>query len=199
MSTDEPSTPTQGPPPDDRVPQAPDGWVAPAPPPPSGAWAPPQSDDPQPYAVSYVPQPGYAYGPPSPGSVRPTYEPGLGKLSILPPSQSGWNWGAFLFTWIWGLFNGAYVTLWGLLLWFVPLGNIVWAIVCGVNGNRWAWQGKPWTSAEQFRSVQHKWALAALIFFLVAVVAPLLILLVLSATGRASAVGAAGALPAALL
>ncbi len=129
----------------------------------------------------------------------PTYEPGLGAFSVLPPSEGGWNWGAFFFTWIWGLFNGAYVTLWGLLLWFVPLGNIVWAIVCGLNGNRWAWQGKPWTSSEHFRSVQHKWALAALIFFLVAVVAPLLILLVVLAASRASAVGAVGALPAALL
>ena len=116
-------------------PAPPAGWVAPAPPPPRGGWAPPAPGDPQPYAAAYVPQPGYAYGPPPPGAVQPTYEPGLGAFSVLPPAARGWNWGAFLFTWIWGLCNGAYVTLWGLLLMFVPGGNIAWAIVCGMNGN----------------------------------------------------------------
>ena len=121
------------------------------------------------------------------------------RFSVLPPAASGWNWGAFFFTWIWGLFNGAYVTLWGLLLSFVPLGNLVWAIVCGVNGNRWAWQGKPWTSVEQFRSTQHKWAVAALIVFLVAVIGLVLLVLVVHAAGHGSATGAIGALPAASL
>jgi hypothetical protein len=196
MSDDESTTPTPGPPaPDWQTPRAPDGWVAPAPPPPNGGWAASDRGDPQPYAASYVPQPGYAYGPPPPASVRPTYQPGLGRFSVLPPTASGWNWGAFFFTWIWGLFNGAYVTLWGLLLSFVPFGNLVWAIVCGVNGSRWAWQGKPWTSVEQFRSAQRKWAAAALIVFLVAVIG--LILLVIFAAGHASGSRGVDALPSA--
>jgi hypothetical protein len=148
---------------------------------------PPDRDDPQPYAASYVPPPGYGYAPPAPGSVQPTYQPGLGKISIPPPPAAGWNWGAFFFTWIWGLFNGAYVALWGLLLWLVPFGSLVWAIVCGINGSRWAWQGKPWTSVEEFRSVQHKWAVAALIVFLItAVVAPIMVLLALLSSGHTS-------------
>ncbi len=57
-------------------------------------------------------------------------------------SLSPGNWSAFIFSWLWGLFNGSYVALWGLLLWFVPMGAIIWAIVCGASGNRWAWQGK---------------------------------------------------------
>ena len=193
MSDDEPATPTQG------SPRAPEGWVPPAPPPPRGRWASPERGDPQPFAASYVPQPGYAYGPPPASSVQPTYQPGLGKLTILPPSESGWNWGAFFFTWIWGLFNGAYVTLWGLLLWFVPLGNIVWAIVCGLHGNRWAWQGRPWASAQEFRSAQHKWAVAALIVFIVALVVPILVVLVILAGGHTSAVRAFAALAAGTL
>ncbi len=173
-------------------PAPPAGWVAPAPPPPRGDWAPPAPDDPQPYAAAYVPRPGYAYGPPPPGAVQPTYEPGLGAFSVLPPEAGGWNWGAFLFTWIWGLFNGAYVTLWGLLLMFVPGGHIAWAIVCGVNGNRWAWRGRPWTSVEQFRATQHKWAVAALIVFLVAVLVPIVVLILVLVATHASSSGTSG-------
>jgi hypothetical protein len=165
------------------APRPPDGWVSPAPPPPRGDWVPAGAGDPQPYAASYVPPPGYSYGP---ALASPTYQPGLGKLSTLPPQASGWNWGAFFFSWIWGLFNGAYVTLWGLLLWFIPLGALAWGIVCGMNGNLWAWQGRSWTSVEHFRAVQRTWALAGLIVFLVAVVAPIVVILVLFTVGRAA-------------
>ena len=199
--TDPPSpAPGAPPPPDEQAPSGaplppdgqassatpvpPDGWVAPAPPPPAGGWAPPQSGDPQPFAAAYVPRPGYTYAPPPPGSVQPTYLPGYGNLSVLPPSEARWNWGAFLFTWIWGVFNGAYVTLWGLLLFLVPFGHLVWAIVCGINGNRWAWQGRAWTSPQHFRSVQHKWAVAALVVFLVGVVVPVVVVLLLVAGTR---------------
>ena len=165
------------------APRPPDGWVPPAPPPPRGGWTPPGAGDPQPYATSYVPPTGYYYGP---TFTQPTYEPGHGKLSMLPPPASGWNWGAFFFSWIWGLFNGAYVTLWGLLLWFVPAGALIWAIGCGVNGNRWAWQSRDWSSVEDFHAVQRKWAIAALIVFLVAVVTPLIILVLLLTGGSSS-------------
>ena len=169
--------------PSDDTPRPPEGWVPPAPPPPRGDWAPAGAGDPQPFAASYVPSPGYSYGP---AFAQPTYQPGLGKLSVLPPQASGWNWGAFLFSWIWGLFNGAYVTLWGLLLWFVPAGALIWAIVCGVNGNRWAWQGRDWASVEDFHAVQRKWAIAALIVFLVAVVTPLVVMVFVLAAGSSS-------------
>ena len=172
--------------PPDSAPQPPSGWVPPAPPPPRGGWAPPGTADPQPYAAAYVPSPGYSYGP---TFAQPTYQPGLGKLSMLPPQASGWNWGAFFFSWIWGLFNGAYVTLWGLLLWLVPLGGLIWAIVCGVNGNRWAWQGRDWASVEHFRAGQRKWAIAALIVFLVAIVAPLVVFLLVVVAGNSSGSG----------
>jgi hypothetical protein len=190
--SDDPTRPPDDPPrppgdwapvPPGSAPRPPDGWVPPAPPPPRGGWAPTGAGDPQPFAASYVPPPGYSYGP---TFAQPTYQPGLGKLSVLPPQASGWNWGAFFFSWIWGLFNGAYVTLWGLLLWFVPSGALVWAIVCGVNGNRWAWQGRDWSSVEHFRAVQRTWAIAALVVFLVAVVAPLVLILVLLVAGSGS-------------
>ena len=164
--------------PSDEAPRPADGWVPPAPPPPQGGWALPDAGDPQPFAASYVPQPGYAYGP---MFGRPTYQPGLGKLSVVPPEASGWNWGAFFLSWIWGLFNGAYVTLWGLLLWFVPPGVVVWAIICGASGSRWAWQGKTWSSIEQFRATQRRWAFAGLVVALVAIAVPIVLVVLLAA------------------
>jgi hypothetical protein len=193
MNDDERAGPP-GPPPAPGTPNPapPAGWVAPAPPPPRGAWASPTPGDPQPFAAAYVPQPGYAYGPPPPGGAQLTYQPGQGAFSVLPPAATGWNWGAFLFTWIWGVFNGATVTLWGLLLMFVPGGNIAWAIVCGINGNRWAWRGRPWTGVEQFRATQHKWAIAALIVFVAAVIVPIVIFIVVLAASHASSTGTVG-------
>ena len=60
------------------------------------------------------------------------------------------NWGAFVFSWIWGLFNKTYVTLIflpvALVSLFVPLiGCLIPIGVCiwfGVKGNSWAWQNK---------------------------------------------------------
>ena len=99
-----------------------------------------------------------------------------------------WNWGAFVFTWLWGLFNGAYWPLLGLLLALVPsidlwrhalpgggsvwvsTGTLLyaaWSVVCGLMGERWAARGRRWLSAAQFRRRQHGWAVAALVVAIV--------------------------------
>ena len=63
------------------------------------------------------------------------------------------NWGAFLGTWIWGLFNKSYKTLWMLLLWFTPW-NIHFALYCGLRGNEWAYKNKSCTNVEDFNKSQ---------------------------------------------
>ncbi len=99
-----------------------------------------------------------------------------------------WSWGAFVFTWLWGVFNGAWWTLAGLLLTLVPsvelwrhalpgggsvwvsTGTLLytaWSVVCGLMGERWAVRGRRWQSAAQFRRRQHGWAIAALVVALV--------------------------------
>jgi hypothetical protein len=78
---------------------------------------------------------------------------------IVPQEVKGWNWGAFLLTWIWGIFNGTFVSL----LVLVPFGNIVMPFVLGAMGNEWAWKNKTWQSIEQFHAVQRRWAMAGLI------------------------------------
>lgn len=84
---------------------------------------------------------------------------GQGKTAVVPPEIQGWNWGAFLFNWIWGLGNGTYIAL----LCLLPFVNFVMVFILGAKGNAWAWQNKRWDSVEHFKRVQRKWTIAALI------------------------------------
>lgn len=63
------------------------------------------------------------------------------------------NWGAFFGTWIWGLFNKSYKTLWMLLLWLTPWG-FWYALVCGFKGNEWASGNRNWQNIEEFKNSQ---------------------------------------------
>lgn len=83
---------------------------------------------------------------------------GQGKTATVPGQIDRWNWGAFLLNWIWGIGNKTYIAL----LMFVPLVNIVMALMLGLKGSAWAWRNKRWDSVEQFRAVQRKWAYWAL-------------------------------------
>jgi len=85
---------------------------------------------------------------------------GQGALSLLPPELRGWNWGAFLLTWIWGIGHNvwiALVALGGLIPYVGWIISIVMAIVLGARGNEWAWQKKKWDSIESFRKTQRTW------------------------------------------
>ena len=82
------------------------------------------------------------------------------------------NWGAFLFNFVWVIPNGAIkealptliimfifcfmaqIPLFGLI--FVIL-NICLAIHLGKKGNEWAWYGKKWSSIDNFVKVQKAW------------------------------------------
>jgi hypothetical protein len=94
---------------------------------------------------------------------------GQGKQAVLPAEMAGWswNWGAFFFNWVWGIFNKTYIAL----LMFVPVVNIVMPFILGLKGNAWAWRNKTWESYEHFRRVQRKWAVWGVIVFLVSLLA----------------------------
>jgi hypothetical protein len=66
-----------------------------------------------------------------------------------------WNWGAFLISPIWGIGSNVYRAL----LTLVPIYGIYEWIMCGRNGNRWAWETKQWDNIESFRKTQQKWAM----------------------------------------
>ena len=90
---------------------------------------------------------------------------GQGAAAVVPPEIQGWNWGAMLLNWIWGLGNSTYIAL----LMFIPLVNFVMFFVLGAKGNEWAWRNKRWDSVEHFRSVQRKWAIASFVVLGVAI------------------------------
>jgi len=87
---------------------------------------------------------------------------GMGDKAIMPDELKGWSWGAFFFSWIWGIFNNSFLTF----LTFVPVVNFVWVFVCGSKGKEWAWRNKKWDDIEHFKRVQRKWSIAVLWLFL---------------------------------
>jgi hypothetical protein len=84
---------------------------------------------------------------------------GLGKESEIPIEIQGWNWGAFLLTWIWGIGNNTYRAFWI----FFPIVNFFMAIALGLKGNEWAWRNRRWESIEHFKRVQRQWTKAGII------------------------------------
>lgn len=74
---------------------------------------------------------------------------------------TGWNWGACMYGWIWGLANGTWMPLLGIL----PILNIFWWIVCGIKGNEWAMNSGMWKTVEEFNAVQKSWNRAGKIMF----------------------------------
>lgn len=90
-------------------------------------------------------------------------ESGHGPAASIPPEIRGWNWGAFLLSWLWGLFNGTYIAL----LCFVPFLNFIMIVLLGLKGNEWAWRNKSWESVHEFKRKQRQWAIGGLCFLLV--------------------------------
>jgi hypothetical protein len=81
----------------------------------------------------------------------------------------GWNWGAFFFNWLWGIFNGVY---WPLLM-LIPAGlsyrypaasivSFIMCVILGIYGNEMAWSNKYWRNATEFNETQRKWSIAVL-------------------------------------
>ena len=75
------------------------------------------------------------------------------EQKTIPGEARGWNWGAFLLSWIWGLGNGVYVALLAL----IPIVGLVMIFILGAKGNAWAWKKKDWKSVEDFKNAQRKW------------------------------------------
>lgn len=80
----------------------------------------------------------------------------------LPEVARGWNWGAFLLTWIWGLGNRTPIALLAL----IPIVNVVMMFVLGAKGNAWAWQNDTWKGTDHFKRTQRHWAIAGVIVWL---------------------------------
>ena len=105
---------------------------------------------------------------------RPTPPQTPVSTDEVPAEIKKWNWGAFYFSWLWGICNGIY---WPIALIFAntipyvgPLIGLAGCIALGINGSEWAWKAKTWASVEEFKQVQHKWAVAAACVFAISLV-----------------------------
>ena len=79
---------------------------------------------------------------------------GQGATAEVPLEIDRWNWGAFLFNWIWGIGNNTYRAF----LVFVPFVGFIMLFVLGAKGSAWAWKHRRWESIEHFQKTQRKWA-----------------------------------------
>jgi hypothetical protein len=86
---------------------------------------------------------------------------GQGKDAVIPEEIKGWNWGAFLMSWIWGIGNRVWIALLAFLL------GIIMSIILGIKGNEWAWQNKTWNSVEHFKKTQRTWAVVGVILLVI--------------------------------
>lgn len=97
------------------------------------------------------------------------YTAQTGAAIEMPPEIRGWNWGAFLLTWIWGIGNNVWISLLTLLSIIPYVGWLIMLamrIILGIKGNEWAWKNKKWQSVEHFKQTQRKWAWWGLGFIL---------------------------------
>lgn len=136
-------------------------------------------------------QPAVMYGPPPTDqrhfSVYDMESRGDNRTSSAQTEREigKWNWGAFFFGWIWGVFNKVYVSLVQLVVGvlsfaFTIMGlaiispifsliNIGISIWLGVKGSRMAWDNGAYRNLEHFRSSRHNWNVAAAVVFGVSV------------------------------
>jgi hypothetical protein len=110
-------------------------------------------------------EPGFTAAPPVRADDVPAGNaPAAGETydaGYIPEGVKGWNWGAFVLGWIWGVCNGVPLALLQLIP-FAPVGIGI-AVWLGLQGNELAWKGKRWESVEQFQSTQRKWHRAAMV------------------------------------
>lgn len=91
----------------------------------------------------------------------------------IPPGIKGWSWGAFLWNWIWAIFNNTWIGLLAL----IPGVNLVMIFVLGAKGREWAWKNKKWDSVEHFNRVQRNWSLWGIWLAIASLVLALLVIL----------------------
>lgn len=101
------------------------------------------------------------------------YDEGIQKtdesvLSTYLVPKFGWNWGAFLFGWIWGLGNGVYWPLVSIFVCWIPdvgwVASLIINIVLGISGSKWSWEKKDWGNVQHFNNVQHRWSIAGIYY-----------------------------------
>ena len=127
---------------------------------------------------------------------QPIQEPRRATMSSaqLDAELSKWNWGAFFFGWLWGVFNKVYITLIQLVVNLISFGlsliglgviapifsaiGLGLSIWFGVKGSRMAWENGAYRNIDDFRTSRHNWNVAAAIVFAVNILLIIILLVV---------------------
>lgn len=93
-----------------------------------------------------------------------------------------WNWGAFAFPLFFGVAHKAYLgllILLGLIPWVGPIFALVWSIIFGFHGEKWALENPDnhYRDEEEFRKIMQGWNRAGIIGFILMCVAVVLSIL----------------------
>ena len=93
---------------------------------------------------------------------------GQGVNALVPDVvKKKFNWGAFLLSFIWGLFHKKYITLLIIPVLFIPYAGLFIAFVLtvwfGIKGNEWAWRNKKYDGIRDFHDSQRSWAIAGIV------------------------------------
>ena len=92
------------------------------------------------------------------------HENNSGMGDIAPYSISRhFNWGTFLFNWIWGIKYKKFTLLLIPLLCIIPYGfiaAIIFAFIAGTKGNQWAWEEIQYKNEADFHMAQKAWVKA---------------------------------------
>ena len=124
-----------------------------------------------------------------PTQTSPLTVPIVPVVAELPYELRGWNWGAFVLSWIWGIANKSYISLLVIPLSFIPFLGLGMSVYLGVKGNELAWKNRQFTSLDQFRQIQKTWSYWGIALFAstcLLIVPGILATLVISQLGSAT-------------
>ena len=110
--------------------------------------------------------------PPGYGYQQPQYANNSGTGGPAPLEVRGWNWGAFFFSWLWGIANGVWVSL------LICLLGIIGTIWLGAKGSEMAWGKRRFASVQQFKDTQRAWGTWGWVLFALNLVFSVIIVLV---------------------
>ena len=136
---------------------------------------------PQGQQQGFIPGQQQGFNPGQQAGYPPQYNAPVRNVNYeeVPAEVRKWNWGAFMFSIMWGIGNHAYLCL----LMLIPCLNIVWVFVCGAMGNSWAWKSGEFKDVEQFMAVQRTWNRAGLVWFVIALVSIIVSIVISVALG----------------
>ena len=107
------------------------------------------------------------------------YQQYPGYPQDVPQEIKKWNWGAFMFSIMWGIGNKTLIAL----LCLVPCLNVVFMFILGAKGNEWAWKANNYSDIATFKAVQETWNRAGFVAFWIFIAVMAIYIVVIAIVG----------------